>query len=1057
MPEAEKLRRLVRELFQFDDAAKLDFGIYRILARVRGELDAFLGELVEGVPAKLREVGSDERARFDEELEAYERDRRDDFDSVEQLRASKGYKERLAKVEAAVDVRELAREVFRDLYVFFNRYWDDGDFIAAPRYSKDQYAIPYDGAEVALHWANKDQYYVKSSLFFSDMSVRLGDGRLKVVLAAAVADRDNTKAADGKSRRFTLADGEDAVKVEGNDLVVHLKYGPVEAAASGESESGDATESDEAGTEAADEGGTGEAEAGGKKSKTPKQEKIDAETAAEIIKRAPADWKRWLASSDGDGQSEMYRRLRRYTKGNSADFFIHKNLRKFLRRELDFFIKNEVFDLDNIDRADLATLDAKLKRVKALRALAHDLIDWLHQVEEFQRRLFLKKKFVLRTDWAVTLDRVPRELWAEIGACDEQVTRWRDMFEISDMASDMYGPGGNERAVDVSFLARAPYLPVETALLPSELRSRVVQALTAVVPTGQLIYGDNAHALRLLEATEREEIDAVFIDPPYNTGVDGFVYKDCYQHSTWMTMMANRLGFCAPQLRDTAFFAATLDFVESGNTRLLLDSFFGRQQFLAAVAWEKRYTRSNNASKFYSLKDDLFIYAASSAVQRVKEARTEGSKENYTNPDNDKRGPWISSSYVNPATKAERPQLVYRIWNPIRKVWVEHPTHSWKYEPATYEMHVREERLYWGANGDYELPRLKSFLRDAKDEMVPVDVWSHQELWSYQDVGSTDEAGKILKSMFGREVFDNPKPPGLVAAFINLRANKVSVRSVLDYFAGSGTTGHAVLNLNRDDGGDRRFILIEMGEHFDTVLVPRILKATYSKEWKDGRPVDRKGVSALYKIIRLESYDDALENIELRRPDERQLQLGGPIRKDYLLRYMLNMEAKKSMLDLDRFKTPFDYKIRALVTHREESGRSWSNVEETPVDLVETFNYLLGLRVKTMQPLGRGGDMRVARYVEGLRRDTQGGWTIKVLVVWRDAAKVDDAKLDEMFDTAQFTEKRDDGSRYIADFDEVYVNGDNRLPNLRRDGERWKVTLIETAFHALMFDIPDEE
>lgn len=286
---------------------------------------------------------------------------------------------------------------------------------------------------------------------------------------------------------------------------------------------------------------------------------------------------------------------------------------------------------------------------------------------------------------------------------------------------------------------------------------------------------------------------------------------------------------------------------------------------------------------------------------------------------------------------------------------------------------------------------------------------------------------------------------------------------VVDPFGGSGTTAHAVININRDEGTSRRFILFEMGEHFDTVLVPRILKATYSKDWKDGKPVDRKGLSALYKIIRLESYDDTLENITLDRPDNRQEALFGAnnrptgVGRDYLLHYMLHMEAGRSLLDKNRFESPFDYRIRAFVTHRDESGASWSNVEEVPVDLVETFNYLIGLKVKSVQPLGRDGDMSLARYVEGVRRDTGGDWTIKTLVVWRDANRVDNAALDQLFARAQFTEKLKDGRRIIADFDEVYVNGDNHLPNQRLAGERWQVTLIEEEFHRLMFDVRDEE
>ncbi|MDR9756018.1 MAG: DNA methyltransferase [Thermoanaerobacterales bacterium] len=162
---------------------------------------------------------------------------------------------------------------------------------------------------------------------------------------------------------------------------------------------------------------------------------------------------------------------------------------------------------------------------------------------------------------------------------------------------------------------------------------------------------------------------------------------------------------------------------------------------------------------------------------------------------------------------------------------------------------------------------------------------------------------------------------------------------VLDYFAGSGTTAHAVINLNREDGGNRKYILVEMGNYFNTVTKPRIKKAIYAKDWKDGKPQDRNtGVSQIFKYIRLESYEDTLNNIELTRTPEqtRQLMIDTKLFNEYLISYMLDIESRGSLLNLDIFKEPFDYKMKIAENNE---------TKETNIDMVETFNYLIGLTV----------------------------------------------------------------------------------------------------------------
>ena len=459
-----------------------------------------------------------------------------------------------------------------------------------------------------------------------------------------------------------------------------------------------------------------------------------------------------------------------------------------------------------------------------------------------------------------------------------------------------------------------------------------------------LVHGENFQSLNLMQARYRNSLGIIFADPPYNTGVDGFPYKDTYQHSSWLGMMEGRLSVARPLLSQTGLLFLTIDFIEVSRLRLLCDDIFGADNFLADIAWEKRYTRSNNAKRFYSLKDTVLSYRSSNTVDIIRESRTDKSKSNYSNPDNDPRGPWISSSYVNPATKEQRPNLVYPIRNPFTAKDVAHPTHAWKYDLETHKRHVAENRLYWGEDGGYEFPRLKSFLSEAGEGMVPTDIWHHKL------TGTTDDGGNVLKALFGHAVFDNPKPPSLVQRAVLLSPEHGNSLVLLDHFAGSGTTGHAVINLNRKDGGRRKFILVEMADYFDTVLVPRIKKVMFTPEWKDGKPKrlatkeEAERTPRLVKVLRLESYEDALHNTfsdsNIERLSEREKAYREVVGdEEYRIRYLvkLPLEASDSMLSLAKLEHPFDYTIETLSDYGPKAQT---------VDLVETFNWLYGLRVR---------------------------------------------------------------------------------------------------------------
>ena len=330
-----------------------------------------------------------------------------------------------------------------------------------------------------------------------------------------------------------------------------------------------------------------------------------------------------------------------------------------------------------------------------------------------------------------------------------------------------------------------------------------------------IVHGDNLHALKALLPMYAGKVDCVFIDPPYNTGNEGWSYNDNVnspmirewlsdnpiglddglRHDKWCAMMWPRLRLLHELLTEEGSIWITLDDNEAHRARSMMDEIFGEQNFLANVEWVKRYTRSNNASMFYSMRDHVVAYRKSEKLRLIKEPRTEGTDAGYRNPDNDQRGPWITSSYINPATREKRRNLTYPITRPENGERIEHPTHAWKFSKEEHDRHVAEKRIWWGEDGMAQYPRLKLFLKEA-NEVVPVDVWD------WREAGSSDDGGNEIKEIFGSLVFDNPKPTKLIRKIISLIPKDNAL--FLDSFAGSGTTGHAVLATNKEDGGRRR-------------------------------------------------------------------------------------------------------------------------------------------------------------------------------------------------------------------------------------------------------------
>ena len=348
------------------------------------------------------------------------------------------------------------------------------------------------------------------------------------------------------------------------------------------------------------------------------------------------------------------------------------------------------------------------------------------------------------------------------------------------------------------------------------------------------IEGDNLDVLKLLQESYLGKVKMIYIDPPYNTGND-FIYRDDFKqsleeyeddagaydedgdrlfkntetngrfHSDWCSMMYPRLVLARNLLSSDGVIFISIDEGEAAQLRQMCNEVFGESNFVVQIVWEKRYTRSNNARMFTTLTEPILCYRKSSSLADLKEPRNAKADSTYTNPDNDPRGVWTSVSCVNPATREQRPNLSYDMTNPITGEIVRHPTNAWKFEFSRYQEYVADNKLYWGKSGENQYPRLKKFLTEMDGGMVPVDLWKHE------DSGTTDAASKELETLIGKNMFSFPKPPTLIKRMLNIAANdKDSI--ILDFFSGSATTAQAVMQLNAEDSGKRKFIMVQLPE-----------------------------------------------------------------------------------------------------------------------------------------------------------------------------------------------------------------------------------------------------
>ncbi|HZJ79439.1 MAG TPA: site-specific DNA-methyltransferase, partial [Dysgonamonadaceae bacterium] len=394
----------------------------------------------------------------------------------------------------------------------------------------------------------------------------------------------------------------------------------------------------------------------------------------------------------------------------------------------------------------------------------------------------------------------------------------------------------------------------------------------------KIIHGDNLEALKSLLPEYEGKIDVVYIDPPYNTGKEKWVYndnvnhpriqkwlgevvgidgEDFTRHDKWLCMMFPRIKLLHKLLKDDGIFYCSIDDYEQGNLKLLLDSVFGSNNFLNNIIWQRAYSPVNTKKRFSVNHDFIIAYAKNKSMVSLLLPRTEDANDRYDNPDNDSRGIWKSSDLsVAPVIEDK----LYEITTPSGRKVKPPIGRCWVLSKDRYEEFLADKRIWFGEKGD-ATPSVKKFLSEVKDGMTPLTVWP------YTEVGHTQDAKREIKMLFPQSKlpFETPKPTTLMEKILSLRNDPNAI--ILDSFAGTASTAHAAMNLNKRDGGNRKFIMVELEDYAEDITAERIKKVIQGYEFKGKQKETLKTYSI--NVTNLKKANKIIEQLDEYKKDEK--------------------------------------------------------------------------------------------------------------------------------------------------------------------------------------------
>ena len=727
-------------------------------------------------------------------------------------------------------------ELFDKLYTFFHRYFCESGsiyFRHLPAFSKTYERVYEDGQDVALSWKTQMLYYVKSDVLVRSMPVELNEEgkpqntRRFYFDASEVEHKKNNE-----KREFIFTFGEVRKAEEGK--IVHIKVSYSERG---------------------------------------------AKTKADEILRPSR--KAGVSLSD----EQLQKAIAVFRRQTEADFFINKDARGFLREQFDLWVYQYLFHEETIFE------EKRIKQIQAIKDTAYNIIDFIAQFEDELRRVWEKPKFVRGVNYVVTLDKLPDKTLSKIAkhkGAKAQAVEWRKLG-IVDGKFSMKAVFSRQKSMDDKNNATGKYkfLPLDTKHF-KDLELEILDALENLDEAldGELVHSENWQALNSLRPRYAGHIQCVHIDPPYNTKTSGFLYRNEYKHSSWLTMMENRVGCSLKMLSEDGSFFCHIDENEYEKLHLLMDN--SGLLNAGTVVWDKRNPMTGGKGvanqheyvicrlmnektiQLQSKNVEVMFKKSKQLIKKYKGVTEEAKQQyaewvrNYQKLSGGERAYCFLDEegliYESVSLRAPEPRTDRKffkpLYHPITGKSCPVPPNGFSRTPETLQAMMEKGEIIFGEDETIQ-PRQKRFLlEDSKNQITSVIQEARR--------------GKADLDKLGLENF-----PYCHSVFFYMQLISAGIEAesdfVLDYFAGSGTTAHAVINLNREDGGNRKYLLIEMGEYFHAVLLPRIKKVVYSKDWRDGKPLSREGNSHFLKYYTLEQYEETLKNA--RYEDGEQLEL----------------------------------------------------------------------------------------------------------------------------------------------------------------------------------------
>lgn len=575
-------------------------------------------------------------------------------------------------------------------------------------------------------------------------------------------------------------------------------------------------------------------------------------------------------------EEELKKIFRSYKKQAEIDFFIHKNATAFLKEQFDLWMFGYLYKESAIQEWNPEII----AHLQCIKNIAYEVIKLIGDFENELKSVWLKPKFAKKVEYVFSIDKLNPNLMDSITSdkgFESQIKEWQELNLIDESFNK------NNLLSDEKY----KFLPLDMKHFSKETKYKILSSFENLesILNGELIKADNFQALNTLKPKYQGKVDLIYIDPPYNTGSDGFIYADNFNHASWLSMMNNRLELSKELLNDKGSMFISIDDKEQAKLKLVCDEVFGEENFVANFVWEKKGGRQNDA-KFYSVNHEYILnysknlnFFTPNLLQRTDEML-----ESYKNPDNDPRGVWTS---ITLQAKSGSENMRYKVVFPNGVEW-ESPIGT--YPRFTKEKIIElynDNRLWFGENKK-NTPRLKKFLTEVKDGVI------HNTLLMQKEVGNTQQGKQDVKDNFENLSFDTPKPEKLlkriceIATKVDSKAEVFEMRNcgfqdkgegslvslndqdfgaesaiyrskttpiVLDFFAGSGTTLAVAQKLGR------KWLGIEMGEHFYNVVIPRLKKVIAGFQSGISKECDYQGGGA-FRYYELESYEEALANCE---------------------------------------------------------------------------------------------------------------------------------------------------------------------------------------------------